>query len=294
MKTVTLTRGLPASGKSTWAKQKIADNPGQIKRVNKDDLRAMIDDGRWSRDNEKFVLAMRDKLILEALREGKHVIVDDTNFEPRHFERIKQMIDNAGIKNVKVEYKDFNLDVEECIKRDLIRPNSVGEKVIRQMYNKYLKEKVEPVQMNLDLPFCYIFDIDGTLAIKGNRSPYDWEKVGEDKYNQPVRDLYLALLQWRSLKEHNKILEFIVMSGRDSVCRPQTEEWLEGYGMKYDHLYMRAEGDMRKDTVIKKEIYEQHIEGKYNVLGIFDDRNQVVDMWRELGHTVFQVADGDF
>jgi hypothetical protein len=57
---------------------------------------------------------------------------------------------------------------------------------------------------------------------------------------------------------------------------------------------MRKEGDVRKDAIVKGEIYEKNINGKYNVLFVLDDRNQMVEMWRGLGLTCLQVADGDF
>ncbi len=86
----------------------------------------------------------------------------------------------------------------------------------------------------------------------------------------------------------------ILLSGRMDTYRPQTESFLTKNSVPHSHLWMRAEGDMRKDSIIKREIYEREIAGKYNVLFVLDDRNQVVDMWRSLGLTVFQVAEGDF
>ena len=88
MKKVYLTKGLPGSGKSTWAKEMVSKNPNSYKRVNKDDLRAMLDNGKHSEDAEKFILNVRDSIILLALENGKHVIVDDTNLA----------------KNTKIEY----------------------------------------------------------------------------------------------------------------------------------------------------------------------------------------------
>jgi hypothetical protein len=84
------------------------------------------------------------------------------------------------------------------------------------------------------------------------------------------------------------------VSGRTDDCQPQTEKWLQQYEVNYASLYMRKTGDMRKDSIMKDEIYRQHIEGKYNVKFVLDDRQQVVDMWRGLGLTVFQVDEGDF
>ena len=57
---------------------------------------------------------------------------------------------------------------------------------------------------------------------------------------------------------------------------------------------MRNANDYRPDEVIKKEIYEREIKGKYDIICVFDDRNKVVDMWREEGFLCCQVADGDF
>jgi hypothetical protein len=57
---------------------------------------------------------------------------------------------------------------------------------------------------------------------------------------------------------------------------------------------MHAAADMRKDSVVKQELFERFVRDKYNISFILDDRQQVVDMWRGLGLTVFQVAEGDF
>jgi hypothetical protein len=85
-----------------------------------------------------------------------------------------------------------------------------------------------------------------------------------------------------------------VVSGRDEAARQKTEEWLEFYGLKYEKLLMRKAGDFRKDNIVKEEIYNHYIKGKYNVTVIYDDRQQVVDMWRSLGMKVFQVEKADF
>ncbi len=269
-------KGLPASGKSTWAKEQ------QAKRINKDDLRAMFDNSKWSSYNEKFVLKMRDLLVVEALLGGNNVIADDTNLHPKHETRLKQL---AKENKCGFEIKDFtDVSVEECIKRDLKRSNSVGEKVIRDMYNQFLKPKEDQYVPDRTLPRAFIFDIDGTLAIMGDRSPFEWSKVGSDTRNEVV---YLVL---RWLQPENKI---IILSGRDEVCRKETEKWLKDNNIKYEELFMRPEGNTEKDSIIKKGLFD-YIKTKYNVLGVFDDRNQVVEMWRSLGLTCFQVADGNF
>lgn len=143
------------------------------------------------------------------------------------------------------------------------------------------------IPYNSDLPDCYIFDIDGTLAIMGDRGPYEWTRVEVDTPNLPV------CMLWEPLRKSSD--RIFIFSGRDSICRDQTERWLRLNNITYyDGLFMRPESDQRKDSIIKQELYEANIKDKYNVLGIFDDRNQVVDMWRSLGLPCFQVAYGDF
>jgi hypothetical protein len=87
----------------------------------------------------------------------------------------------------------------------------------------------------------------------------------------------------------------VFCSGRDEVCRAETAAWLDLYvDVPYEGLFMRPEGDSRKDAVVKREIFDREIRDRWRVIGVFDDRQQVVRMWRALGLTVFQVAEGDF
>lgn len=141
MLTITMTKGLPGSGKSTWAKEEVLKSNCGTLRVNKDEIRAMMYAGKHTKDNEEMVLRVRDAIIGYALSDNKHVIVDDTNFEPKHrarIEEIAQAMRDLGCQ-VCVKEKFFDTPLEECIARDLKRQNSVGEAVIRSFYNKYLR-----------------------------------------------------------------------------------------------------------------------------------------------------------
>jgi predicted kinase len=290
-----LTVGLPGSGKSTWAREQCDGNPGKYKMVSKDDLRAMLDNGVWSKKNETFVLQMRDAIILAALEDGKSVIVHDTNLHHKHLQQIKDIVRGRAV----VTTKSFlDVPIETCIKQDLKRFNSVGEAVIRKMYKDFLAPAPADfpyVPYNDVLPDCIIVDIDGTIARMNGRGPFDWHRVGEDVPHEQVlhvidcyRQGYDPAFGW------NVPLTTIVMSGRDASCREQTEKWLSDLGFKHHHLLMRRVGDSRKDTIVKEEIYRMCVEGVYNVRAVFDDRNSVVATWRSLGLPVFQVAEGDF
>lgn len=144
------------------------------------------------------------------------------------------------------------------------------------------------------LPATVLVDIDGTVALKGDRDPFDWGRVGEDAPNGPVIATVLAL--------HSYGFRIVFMSGRVEECRAQTARWIaenlwskyEPHPQGHDALLMRANGDYRKDSVVKRELFDAHVRNSYYVLLVLDDRDQVVEMWREIGLTVFQVAPSDF
>lgn len=252
-------------------------------RVNKDSIREQLFCDSWKPKNEKQVIRVRNLIIKDTLSNGKNIIIDDTNLNPIHEKEIQNIAKEFNA-TVIVNDSFLAIPVETCVKRDLKRLNSVGEKVIQQMYNKYLKPNINKLNYDESLGYAVIFDIDGTLAHMKNRNPYDWAKVGNDDIDSSVAFIADALAETKRTK-------IFVFSGRDSICRPETEDWLDRNDIEYDSLYMRPEGDTRKDTEVKKEMYQSYIEGQYNLLGVFDDRPCVCDMWRSLGIKVFQVGD---
>lgn len=271
-------KGLPGCGKTTYALKLVAKG---WKRVNKDDLRSMIDGGKWSNVNEDGIVETRDLLIIQYLDEGFNVVVDDTNLAPIHEETLSEIADNCDAEFM---VKEFNTPVYECIERDAKRGDkSVGSKVILNMYFKYIEKDF---QYNDHKESAYIFDIDGTLARMTDRSPYDYSKVSTDKINPSVALICRLLSELK--------FPIILCSGRKEECRAETESWLLNNGIHYNTLFMRQTGDDRKDAIVKEEIYHNNIEPLYNIIGVFDDRNQVVDMWRSLGLTCFQVNYGGF
>lgn len=291
MLSVTLTRGLPASGKSTWAKQQVAGaTNGAIKRVNKDDLRAMLDVSRWSKTNEEFVKKVRDFVVIEALLLGKHVIVDDTNLEDSHYNRIRELIDqHPKLRGrVQVSYKDFtHVPIEECLRRDALRANGVGETVIRGMYKRYLAPPVLPQpKRDPSKPNAIIVDVDGTLANNtSGRGWYDHHRVDEDSLHEHIASL---------VQRHSNDHAIIIVSGRKECSRTLTDKWLRQHNIPFNMLLMRRDDDERKDSDVKREIYHAQIRDRYNVAFVVDDRNEVVDMWRSEGLFCLQVAEGDF
>lgn len=287
MPTLYMTLGIPGSGKSFWSKAKQKEcGYGNLRRVNKDDLRAMLDDSHHSRQCEDFILEVRDMIVSKSLQQGKSIIVDDTNFGKKHEPRLRQL---AREKHADFEIVDFtHVSVEECIERDLKRARSVGEKVIRGMYNEFVRKSATPND-DPSLPPCIIVDIDGTVAQMNGRSPYDWHKVDEDKCREIV---WAAVL---GLQAQTKA-EIIFVSGRDEICRAGTLGWLAvNLNSAHRKLFMRPKDDMRKDYIVKREIYEANIKDKYRVVAVMDDRPQVIELWRDIGFTdrIFNVGTGE-
>lgn len=135
-----------------------------------------------------------------------------------------------------------------------------------------------------------LVDLDGTIALPDLelRGPYDteFEKLIQDSPNKPVIEVIRCLWEKR--------YKIIYITARDASGEEGTREWLRLFAPPYINLYMRKRNDFRKDSIVKKEIYEEKIADHHDVLCVFDDRPQVVEMWRELGLTCMQVAPGDF
>ena len=137
------------------------------------------------------------------------------------------------------------------------------------------------------LPPAILCDLDGTLAIIHDRSPFDAKRCETDLLNIPVAEIVKTY--------HEKGVKIILMSGREDSSRSQTMNWLSYNKIPYNALYMRKTGDIRKDSVVKKELYEAHVKRQFFVQFVLDDRNQVVDLWRlDLGLLCLQVNYGDF
>lgn len=292
-------KGLQGSGKSTWAIQEVANNPNKYKRLNKDEMRAMFDASVWNNDNERFLLKMQEYIVMEALKAGKDVIIDDTNFDDKHFRRMCSIAASSN-RTITVYEKYFPIEVSVAIERDSKRAKPVGEKVIRSYHDRYIKDKTvaekkmsffsritPPITFKPELPEVVICDLDGTAALLNGRNPYDASTCDEDLPNRPVIETILAMSKAG--------YGIVFVSGREEKYREQTEKFLKLHVPIYNELLMRKTGDQRADQIIKREIYDEHIRGNYNILYVLDDRPKVVRMWRhDLGLPVFQLNDIEF
>ena len=280
-------KGLPASGKSTWAKAYVTANPNTV-RINRDDLRLMLFDVQFDARLEDGVNSAQVFLMAGFGAEGLDIVLDNTNLNPKVMRAMEAW---AKARDYELEVKDFtNVSLSECIQRDSKRgAQSVGKKVITRMWRQFLQKPPEKPVFVHGAPFAVICDLDGTLAWMGNRSPYDASTCDQDALNVVVADIVQSHLAQGDM--------VIYCSGRDEKYRDITTKWLKRHGLfngAQTTLLMRPEGDTREDSIIKTELYREHIEGKYNVRFAIDDRDRVVDAWRDLGLVCFQCAPGDF
>jgi hypothetical protein len=142
---------------------------------------------------------------------------------------------------------------------------------------------------------AYVFDIDGTIARMGDRlkciqsDPKDWDsfhaRVGEDEPILPMLQLLDDLISTNDV---------VLLTARNEKSRVQTVDWLDKH-LRTDitafDLLMRKSHDYRPDTIVKPELLKK---AGIEPIVIFEDRNSVVKMWRELGYCCCQPQDGDF
>ena len=299
-----LTVGIPASGKSTWAKSEVAKDPNNWVRVNNDQLRDMMNGSVWSQDYEKMITDARNYLIRDALKRGKNLIIDNLNLNKRHFDEACKIAKSISA-DTQVFEKAFYIEIEEAMERNAKREGAarVPDEVMKKWYKESGKEQfkfykprveiftkqnhadrnVEPMVQDKSLPRAIICDIDGSICKIVNRSPYDTARCLDDVPNAHVVEL--VQLYYKSG------FKIIFCSGRDEEFRELTQQWLDAHTDVGYKLFMRPNNDKRKDVIVKEEIFNNHIKGKYFVAGWFDDRLQIVKWLYETGFPVFRIGD---
>lgn len=306
------TVGISGSGKSTWAHKKWLEDPSKYTIVNRDKIRELLFGYTESNIGEYYMLKgvsgfekqitrYEDTLIHEGLNHGKSVIVDSTNLTMKYLERYRYW-------NVPVEVVVFETGLQEALDRDLNRTRLVGERIITKQYNRFVtlmrQLVVEPldftpttITMNPDNTPVFIFDIDGTLAHmdRNFRSPYEWHKVAMDAPDDAVVDVFKRIHDSKYLSNIGNLshADIIICTGRDAEATEPTLDWLKHYGLDFKSIHFRKEGDQRADWIVKEEMWRKIAEDNY-ILGMFDDRLQVVRRARALGLKVFNVEYGNF
>lgn len=136
MPKIILTRGIQGSGKSTWAKKWVEEDPTHRVRWNNDDFRRMLG-LYWVPERETLVSIVMSDFIYYAMTLGYDIVIDNMNLNKKYWDFIQDQINSLN-KRYTLEFKDFfDVSLEECIERDSKREHPIGEKVITETYNKY-------------------------------------------------------------------------------------------------------------------------------------------------------------
>lgn len=298
MAKLTITIGVPGSGKTTRCREWAAEDGGFL--VGRDHIRHMAYGKYWGLTDaqENEVTKIQRGMTISALARGVNVYVDDTNLNKANVFQFAALAMEQGAEFV-VEVIDVGL--ETAIARDKARDRTVGANVIRKMYRRMdsAKSAIEPAKAEFKLPAALpkkmwrtpavIVDIDGTVARIENdsRSHYETgEKLLADKVNLHVAEIVSAL-------EGTDAFSIIFLSGRDEAAREFTQKWLDDNGLGGHRLIMRKAGDNRRDSLIKAEIYRNEIEPYHDVLCAIDDRPRVLRAWKQLGIPTLRVGDID-
>ena len=278
-----VTVGISASGKTTWAESFVKTNGGVI--ICRDDVRTEILESRlgrkleagelwklWKFKDENLVNDVVSAKLASAAGSGDDVIIADTNLSAQRNTTLKNSLEDIGYD---VEFKYFDISVEDAWKRDRARFNTVGHEVIYRQYMQYCELTKKKVIADPSKRRAIIVDIDGTLAHMVDRGPFDWHRVDEDDAYHEIVDMVNGF--------HDRGYSVVVTSGRDAVCRQKTLDWLRQKAVQFDVLFMRDENDMRKDSIVKEEIFWNKIYPYFDVKLVIDDRPQVVRTWLSLG-----------
>lgn len=301
---IIICRGIQGSGKSTWAKQWCHEDPEHRIRFNNDDIRNMLGD-YWVPSRESMVTSMYTVFIANAMIKGYNIVIDNMNLSSKTVAGIEKTIQSFNKEQsfnwkYKVEYKDFFIPLEECIRRDAMRPNPIGEAIIRQTFKRYrdliTSEEIAKIRANKAPRIkgaspAIIVDIDGTIALRVDDRPWFGPGAAAGMLNdEPIEGTCFAVHHM-----HDKC-KIIIVTGREASDEVMgaTFQWLDDNGIMYDEIYFRPVKDYSKAADCKKKIYEEHIKGKYNVLFVLEDNNQCVQMWREEGLTCLQPNEGKF
>jgi predicted kinase len=319
MPKLTMLVGASGSGKTTFARVMLADDPNTI-RLNRDELRLMALH-KWRGSTEDFIIQSEKLMAAAAAKRKYNIVVDDTNLTPGHEKFWKDLAKEIGYTFDRLV---IPTSLEDCVDRDLGRKDHthIGRPAIERQFLRGKLVKWDPTKQ------VVIFDIDGTLADLTHRVP--WITVGapcpackEDgafffrgkgclfcngtrKIVKKRHDIFYSLCDkdkpidvvicWA--QECKKYFTVLIVSGRspENGTAEKTMSWLKHYGVEYDHIYMRRPFNHGVDTIEKQLILDELLASglaKEMIAFVVDDRPSVIKMWKDNGLRVIPVRGRD-
>jgi predicted kinase len=285
--------GAPAFGKSVMARKMHEEDPAKVI-VSRDEIRASR--GKyWIEEQEDYISDIEEFEIRSAIKHGLSPIIDATNLNLKTMDKWEKLSVELGVDLEKIflPYIPFAEALARDIKRGQEGGRAVGEKTLRSFYKRYYWDQYEKEVFGNkhpssdpddSLPPAVIFDLDFTIMYRQNRGPFEYAKADTDKVDPKAK--------WMIQRWIDDGINVILLTGRDAtedsinairkaLGIPQKEK-MDGKYFPYE-IIGRNEGDRRSSVIVKKELYEKEVEGKYNVLMAFDDDQEVVDMYKSKG-----------
>jgi predicted kinase len=299
--TLVLTRGLPASGKSTWARALVASRrPGTIVRVNRDDLRRSMVDAAYATPVdavERRISAAEWRLVRGALLDGVDVVVDATNLRAGVARRWLALAAACGADG---HVEDIVADLEECVRRDAARPphERVGEETLRDLHARFLDPATgrpsplgppsrlssvdgAPYRAVPGAPPAVLVALEGVLSHASAPDP----DHPEDVVVPAVVEVVAALAGAGQ--------RVVVGSTRPEDDRTAVASWLaRRLPVPIEALLLRAPSDRRGDVAAALRLFDTHVRDHYDVRAVLEGRDGHARAWRAIGLTVLGVGDG--
>jgi predicted kinase len=289
MSTLTILRGIPASGKSTYAQQWVMEDPDNRVRINRDDIREALTGSTSNHSREKDVSQMEFDLTQRALRAGKDVMSDNTNLSTKFLPKTIKAAQRLGAT---VEHKDFPIPLKEALRRNANRERQVPEDVMKRMYSRLGPNgefpvfpgsyPVKPFVKPSSKKPAVCFDMDGTLNdVRGVRHFLQGRQRDFDSFHrmsefEPANDEVLQMAK----DAHEAGFAVLITTARSEPYRETTQKWLDEHNVPYENIYMRPESDFRPDYEVKKDMYKNIIR-HYDVVRCVDDNPQAIQAWRD-------------
>lgn len=304
MSKIIIMQGIQGSGKSTWAKNWVAENPTQRVRWNNDSIREMFG-VYWVPERESLnaLDPMKVAFLEKFMSSNYDIVIDDMNLNPKTTKGIEALIkvlnNKLGVE-YEVEYHLMTTPLNVCIERDSKRPNPIGEKVIKDTFKRYQSylvseankaELAKRIPFNDSLPTTIIVDIDGVVAFNTSGRPFFGPECNANLHKD-VYDRQMGSIIKYVGNEGCDVITFL--TGRNESAREETGKWINTYlgPVVPCRLIMRPEGDRSPGPECKKRLYEENVKGKYNVIAVFEDQDKNVKMWRDLGLLCLQTNNG--
>lgn len=299
MSNILFLRGLPASGKSTWAQAWVEENPDSRVRISKDLIREQLFGNAAIQGDSGKVIGEENRQIQQAIKEGKDIVIDNTYvITPQLTKKLKFVNSLKGVKSI--THKDFPISVEEAKRRNFTRDRHVPEEVI-DSFAKFLGPEgqfpvfpgtypTKPVVLPETKNKTFAFDMDGTLVdTRGvvhwvQNKPRDFDsfhRLSEfSPANQSVKEI--------ALTAYHQGYSIIITTARGEQYRETTQKWLDDNGVPFHNIFMRASNDNRSDYYVKKDMFAL-IEQHYDIVKVLDDNPQAVQAWKEMGADVIEI-----